>query len=95
MKLIGAPNSFIRRPFLYTGLWYGLAGGVLAWLFVFGAVLVLSGPARHLAGLYESTYTLRGLDLEGSLLILASGVLLGVFGSAWTVGRHLSKYEPV
>jgi hypothetical protein len=28
------------------------------------------------------------------LLMLGSGVLLGVFGSAWTVGRHLSKYEP-
>ncbi|MGQ0586568.1 MAG: cell division protein FtsX, partial [Gammaproteobacteria bacterium] len=94
MKLIGAPNSFIRRPFLYTGLWYGLAGGLVAWLFVSGAMYALAGPARRLAGLYESSYTLVGLTGEATALVLAAGVALGVLGSAWTVGRHLDRYEP-
>ncbi|MGH8441686.1 MAG: permease-like cell division protein FtsX [Nevskiaceae bacterium] len=94
MKLIGAPNSFIRRPFLYTGLWYGLAGGLVAWLFVSGAMYALAGPARRLAGLYESSYTLAGLTGEATALVLLAGVALGVLGSAWTVGRHLDRYEP-
>jgi cell division transport system permease protein len=94
MKLIGAPNSFIRRPFLYTGLWYGLAGGALACVLVQGAMFALAGPARRLAGLYESSYTLVGLDAREVGIILAAGIALGVFGSAWTVGRHLGRYEP-
>jgi len=94
MKLIGAPDSFIRRPFLYTGLWYGLGGGLVAWLFVQGAMYALAGPARRLAGLYESSYTLVGLTPEATAIVLASGVALGVLGSAWTVGRHLGRYEP-
>jgi cell division transport system permease protein len=94
MKLIGAPNSFIRRPFLYTGLWYGLAGGALACVLVQGAVFALTGPARRLAGLYESSFALVGLTGEATLLLLAAGIALGVLGSAWTVGRHLGRYEP-
>jgi cell division transport system permease protein len=94
LKLIGAPDSFIRRPFLYTGLWYGLAGGALAWGLVQGALLLLSAPAQRLAGLYESSYQLTGLTLHGSLIVLGAGVLLGVLGSIWTVSRHLDEYEP-
>jgi cell division transport system permease protein len=94
MKLIGAPNSFIRRPFLYTGLWYGLAGGLVAWLFVNGATWALAAPARRLAGLYESSYAITGLDGRSTLMVLAAGIALGVLGSAWTVGRHLDRYEP-
>ena len=94
MKLIGAPDSFIRRPFLYTGVWYGLIGGVIAWLLVHSALLVLSGPARRLAGLYESSYSLSGLSWNSSLAMLGAGVVLGMLGSVLTVGRHMSKYEP-
>jgi len=94
MKLIGAPDSFIRRPFLYTGLWYGLAGGLVAWIFVTGATWALAAPARRLAGLYESSYAITGLDTRSTLIVLAAGVALGVLGSAWTVGRHLDRYEP-
>jgi len=94
MKLIGAPDSFIRRPFLYTGFWYGLAGGLVAWALMHAAVLALAGPTRSLAGLYESSFSLIGLSPRDTLILLGAGVLLGVIGSAWTVGRHLSEYEP-
>ena len=30
VKLVGGSNAFVRRPFLYTGLWYGVGGGVFA-----------------------------------------------------------------
>ena len=35
VKLIGGTNAFIRRPFLYTGFWYGFIGGVIALVLVF------------------------------------------------------------
>lgn len=94
MKLIGAPDGFIRRPFLYTGLWYGVFGGAIAWVLVDLALAALSGPARTLAGLYDSTFQLSGLAWDAGLVLLAAGVLLGALGSAWTVGRHMSRYEP-
>ncbi len=94
MKLIGATNGFIRRPFLYTGLWYGLVGGAIAWLLVFAAVFALSEPAKELAGLYGSDYRLQGLPLTATLAMFAAGVVLGWIGAWWTVSRHLSSIEP-
>ena len=67
----------------------------MAWLLVHGAIYALSAPARRLAGLYESSYALVGLDPKATLIVLAAGIALGVLGSAWTVGRHLGRYEPV
>lgn len=94
MKLVGAPDSFIRRPFLYTGLWYGLFGGLVAWMLVEGALWALTGPARRLAGLYDSSFLPEGMSARTTLMVVGAGIVLGVLGSAWTVGRHLSRYEP-
>ena len=94
MKLIGAPDGFIRRPFLYTGVWYGVFGGLIAWTLVDLALGALAAPTRHLAGLYESSFQLTGLAWDSGLIMLGAGVVLGALGSAWTVGRHLSRYEP-
>ncbi|SEP91631.1 cell division transport system permease protein [Solimonas aquatica] len=94
MKLIGAPDSFIRRPFLYAGFWYGLAGGLLAWALVAGTVLILSGPAGELAQAYGSGFIASGLPWRDGLALLATGVLLG-WASAWiAVTRRLIAIEP-
>lgn len=95
MKLIGAPDSFIRRPFLYTGLWYGIGGGIIAFVLVHLGLLALAGPAELLASLYESTHALSGLGFSGSLAMFGGGVLLGWVGAFWTVSRHLADIEPV
>lgn len=94
MKLVGASNAFIRRPFLYTGWWYGLAGGALAWLLVQAGLLALSGPAQRLAGLYQSDFSVSGLGGTGALAVLGGGIALGWLGAFWTVTRHLSRIEP-
>lgn len=94
MKLIGATDGFIRRPFLYTGLWYGLVGGGIAWLLVQGMVLALGGPAQSLAGLYGSAFRLRGLPLDATAVMFASGILLGWIGAWWTVSQRLRQIEP-
>ncbi|GAC1623949.1 MAG: permease-like cell division protein FtsX [Nevskia sp.] len=94
LKLIGASNAFIRRPFLYTGLCYGLAGAVLACLLVVAAAYALAEPAGQLAGLYGDPMSLHSLSFEAVLGVFAAGILLGWFGAFWTVSQHLSGIEP-
>lgn len=93
-KLVGATDAFIRRPFLYTGLWYGVLGGVIAWTLVAGAVFVLHDPVRSLAGLYGSEFRLGGLDLAATGTLFGTGALLGWLGSWVAVSRHLHQIEP-
>ena len=93
-KLIGATNAFIRRPFLYTGFWYGLFGGLIAWLLVALSITVLKGPVSNLAVLYESAFDLSSLDWRTILILIAGSGLLGLFGSWLAVGKHLSAIEP-
>jgi cell division transport system permease protein len=93
-KLIGATDAFIRRPFLYTGFWYGLLGGVAASILVTVALSLLQGPARRLAGLYESGFQLLNLGFTQSMAVIAIAVLLGYLGSWVAVGRHLREIEP-
>jgi cell division transport system permease protein len=94
VKLVGATNAFVRRPFLYTGLWYGLGGGLVSWFIVTVVVVWLSGPVADLAGLYQSQFELLGLGFGETLLLwLASGTL-GLAGAWLAVSRHLGKIEP-
>jgi cell division transport system permease protein len=93
-KLIGATNAFIRRPFLYTGTWYGLFGGCLAWLLVSLSIGLLREPVANLANLYQSAFQLQSLDGTGALLLLAGSAGLGLGGSWLAVARHLSRIEP-
>jgi cell division transport system permease protein len=93
-KLIGATNGFIRRPFLYSGIWYGIFGAVIAWLMVEAGFLVLSSPVQRLAGLYQSDFSLQTLPVVLLLVLLTGGILLGLLGSWLAVGRHLDAIEP-
>ncbi|MCU7922155.1 MAG: permease-like cell division protein FtsX [Candidatus Thiodiazotropha sp. (ex Dulcina madagascariensis)] len=93
-KLIGATNAFIRRPFLYTGFWYGLFGGIIAWLLVALSITLLSGPIANLATLYQSAFDLSSLDPYTVLALLLGSATLGLVGSWLAVGRHLSAIEP-
>jgi cell division transport system permease protein len=93
-KLIGASNAFVRRPFLYTGLWYGLGGGLLALALVGYGLYALDEPITRLAGLYNSGFSALGLDLRECLAIVGIGVLLGLTGSWIAAARHMRRIEP-
>jgi cell division transport system permease protein len=94
VKLVGGTNAYIRRPFLYTGLWFGLGGGIVAVLILSAGLHWLKVPVATLTELYQSHFRLQGLGFIGNLqLILLTG-LMGVVG-AWTaVSRHLAQIEP-
>ena len=93
-KLIGATNAFIRRPFLYSGLWYGSTGALLATLLVELAFLQLATPVGQLAGLYQSGFSLQTLAFSEILLLILTGAVLGLLGAWLAVGRHMSAIEP-
>lgn len=93
-KLVGGSDAFVRRPFLYGGVWYGLGGGVIAWLVVLVAVALLAGPVQRLAGFYGSRFTLLGLGIQNGLALLLAGAVLGWLGSFLATTRHLRAIEP-
>jgi len=94
VKLVGGTNAFVRRPFLYAGLWYGLGGGVLAALILSAGLAWLAGPISHLADLYQSEFRLRGLDWNSSGSLILGAGLVGLSGAWLAVGRHLNQIEP-
>jgi len=93
-KLVGATNAWVRRPFLYTGAWFGLLGGVIAWVLIQVSLLLLEPPVERLAELYESQFEISGLGWQGSILLILVSTLLGLAGSWLAVGRHLREVEP-
>ncbi len=92
-KLFGATDGFIRRPFLYTGMFYGLAGSIMAWLLLTICFTLLSTPVSQLSALYHSGFELSGLNLAGSLLLLLTGIVLGLAGSWLAVRRYLRQMD--
>ncbi len=94
VKLIGGTDGFIRRPFLYSGIWYGLIGAFMAWLLVETSRWLITGPAKDLAHLYQSSFELNGLGFAGLGLLVAVGATLGWVGAWLAVGKHLRQIEP-
>jgi cell division transport system permease protein len=94
MKLVGASDGFTRRPFLYSGFWYGLGGGVLAIILVSVGTLFLAKPVAQLSFLYGSGFRLEGLSLASMLEVLGGAAALAWAGSWLAVGRHIRAIEP-
>ena len=93
-KLVGGSDGFVRRPFLYSGVWYGLGGGLLAWIIVAIVIAALREPVGRIATLYGSQFNLLPLDWRSSLALLGAGAALGWLGSFLAATRHLRYIEP-
>ena len=61
METVGATHAFIRRPFLWLGVWYGFLGGLIAWCLVSLALFFMQSPVSRLAALYQADFLLVGL----------------------------------
>jgi cell division transport system permease protein len=94
MKLVGASDGFARRPFLYSGIWYGLGGGLIALILVAVAAVMLAKPVDTLAKLYGSQFRLRGLGFTTAAGVLALTVGLAWLGSWLAATRHIRGIEP-
>ncbi|MDX3773224.1 permease-like cell division protein FtsX [Chromatiaceae bacterium AAb-1] len=94
MKLVGATDAFIQRPFLYTGVWFGVFGGLLAFLIVEAMLLWLQGAIVDVTSLYESHFRLMALSFTEFTGLILIAVLLGLTGSYLSVRRHIQGIEP-
>jgi cell division transport system permease protein len=89
LALVGAGNAFVRQPFLYTGLWYGLMGGLLAVSLLGLTMLYLGRPLGLLLETYGTIFSLRGLGAQNTLWVLLCGGFLGWLGAWISVQRYL------
>ncbi|GEM76874.1 permease-like cell division protein FtsX [Vibrio sagamiensis] len=95
MKLIGATDGFILRPYLYTGMWFGVLGAFIAWFVTAVITFVMNNAVAELATLYDSQFRLIGLNWDESLLLMVIGSLIGCAAARVSAQRHLKEIEPV
>lgn len=81
MRLVGATDAFVRRPFLLDGFAKGVLGGLLALLLTWGAHSIVS------AQFIKTDFFPASLAVLG----VAAGALLGTMVSALSVRRHLKR----
>lgn len=94
MQLIGASPGFVRRPFLYAGIWYGLFAGVFALAAVFAVQLALSGPVGQLLDSYDNRFVLKGLHALAAATVPLVSAALGWLGAMLATARHLAEGHP-
>jgi cell division transport system permease protein len=93
-KLVGGSNAFVRRPFLYTGLFYGGFGGLLALVLVLTMRGLLAQPIGRLAASYGSDFSLLLPTLAQGGGLLGAGAALGLLGAWISAARHLREAAP-
>jgi len=81
LNLVGATKAFIRRPFLYRGMFYGAFGGMIALLVTYIAIFTLSNPTQQLVSLYQGIFTLENLTFYDTVTFLAASITLGWLGA--------------
>ena len=82
MRLVGATDGYIRRPFLIEGFIKGILGGALALALTWLAIQAVSGYLSFQTVFFDERLALVGL---------AVGAMMGLLGSAFSVGRHLPR----
>lgn len=92
-KLIGATNSFIRMPFLYAGVLYGLFGGLLAAVILALVVLIFNQSVVQLSNLYHSEFSLPLFNATLSIGIICIAIFIGWLGSYLAVTRAVTSIK--
>lgn len=91
--LIGATNSFIRMPFLYAGIIYGLLGGLLSVLMIAGIIETFNHSITEISSLYGSDFRLDIMNIQLYLMIVGLAATIGWLGSYLAVNRAISAIK--
>ncbi|MFT4059054.1 MAG: permease-like cell division protein FtsX [Legionella sp.] len=94
LKLIGAKDPFILRPFLYSGVWYGVIGAIFAVFLVNIFILSLGMAVNQLVTVYQIHYSLNLLSIRQVLILIIFAIILGLIGARLSVKRQLASMEP-
>lgn len=91
LLLIGASGAFVRRPYLYAGIWYGLFSGILAALLAVAIEFSLADPVAQLSQAYDGKLQVGALPLRLLVAVPLAAALLGWIGarlvSAWQLRK--------
>ena len=94
VKLLGASNAFVRRPFLYTGLCYGAISGLLALALVAAVEWLLAAPLYRLMSSYGDRFGVHGLSALQALALVVASAALGWAGAWLASSRHIALARP-
>ena len=92
-KLIGATNSFIQRPFMYTGLIYGLGGGLITICTLKLTIEIFNKASINLEAMLGGTFILKSLLWQQNLSIIIIAMLIGCFASFFAAQQSIRKFE--
>jgi cell division transport system permease protein len=91
LLLVGASDAFVRRPYLYAGIWYGLFSGIFAALLAVVIELGLAAPVAQLSQTYDGKLQVAGLPTWLLLVVPLAAAALGWLGarlvSAWQLRK--------
>jgi len=93
LKMVGATQGQIRRPFLYFGAIYGFGGGVIAAMLIAITLVIIEPPLQSLLGSYQQDLNLAGFNLLFLLILLGLACALGVLGALVGVRQRLKDLE--
>ena len=93
-KLVGGSNAFVRRPFLYTGVLYGLGGALLAWGILAARRAGAARLGRDAGPPLRQPLPARGAHAQDIGVLLGAGLVLGWLGAWIAAARHLRSIEP-
>ena len=88
-QLIGATKSFVRRPFLYAGAFYGLLGGLLALLIACAVMMIFNQSLAALSAEYQSDFTLSLPSLTTCAITCVVAIFIGLLSSYLAVSKSL------
>lgn len=89
MKLIGATDQFILRPFLYTGMIYAALGGFFACIFSSLTIGYFTGAVKYVTDIFAVNFNLNGLGLVEFLFLLVVCIIMGYIGAWLSATRYI------
>ena len=92
-KLIGATNSFIQRPFIYTGLIYGLGGGLITISTLKLTIEVFNKAAVNLEAMLGGAFILKNLVWQQNLSVILISMIIGCSASFFAAHQSVKKFE--
>lgn len=93
MKLLGATDQFILRPFLYTGMIYAIFGGLLACLFSSLVIGYFTSAVKYVTDIFAVQFELHGVNVAEFLFLIIVCTLVGYIGAWLAATRHIKLLE--
>ena len=92
-NLMGATSSFIRTPFLYAGILYGLMGGLLAIAIMSGIMQTFNYSIAQVSSLYNSDFSIPLFNPKLFTVIIGAATTIGWLGSYIAVNRSIQSFK--